>query len=176
MQKILYILRHAKAETGSAGQDDHARLLSRRGVGDVELVAAHLVKLGIHPDKVLCSTAIRTSETFIKLEEAFRHNLPVEFSEKLYLASGNEILNVIAGVPDEIEKLMVIAHNPGLHQLCLKLVHAGDATLLDALALKLPTCAFAGIDLGPESWKQIRNARGILNSFITPKMLGGGQE
>jgi phosphohistidine phosphatase len=171
-QKTLYILRHAKAENGHASQDDHARTLSARGVEGAAVMGNFLVKHGVKPEKVLCSTAIRTAETLIKLEECYRHPLPVEYREKLYLASASDMLAMIADTPEEIRRLMVIGHNPGIHQLCLKLAKEGDEDLLDTLSLKFPTCAFAAIEFDHATWADLKIASGRLTDFVTPKMLG----
>lgn len=170
-QKILYILRHAKAETGNPAQDDHDRVLSPRGVEAVAIMGKYCKEHAILPEKVLCSTATRTVETLMKLEEAIKRTLPVEYSRKLYLASAGEVLNMLAQVPETISKLMVIGHNPGLHQLALKLARTGDDAVLDALTLKLPTCALVAVEFADASWAELRNLRGKLLDFKSPKML-----
>ena len=98
-----------------------------------------------------------------------RGDITVEYSEKAYLASGNELLNLIAAIPETVGRLLVVGHNPGLHQLCLKLAQDGDEKLLDAVALKFPTCTFAAIALGHSAWKDVARARGELKLFVTPK-------
>src|SRR6185369_15085974 len=142
-QKILTLLRHAKAETGGSSQDDKARGLTERGVKATEYIGKYLVEKGIVPDKVLCSSAIRTTETLVKIERAMNRPLSVEYMDKLYLASAGEMLNVIAGVSDEVKHLMIVGHNPGLHELCIKLAKGGDEKLIDKMSIKFPTCAVA---------------------------------
>jgi phosphohistidine phosphatase len=175
-QKTLYILRHAKAEAGSAAQEDHLRHLSARGVEDAARMGAYLVASDVHPERILCSTAVRTAETLMKIEEAYRHTLPVKYVEKLYLASANDMLALIAGADQAVTKLMVIGHNPGLHQLSLMLAKSGDPHLLEELAMKLPTATFLSIEFSGASWNGIKHGGGKLTHFVTPKLLGGGQE
>lgn len=173
-QKTLYILRHAKAETGSASQDDHQRTLNERGIEACDIMGKYMFRHHIQPDRVLCSTAERTSETWTRLQPSFKQPPALEYSEQLYLASANEILKVIAQVPDTVGSLMIVGHNPGLHQLSLKLSKAGDESLIDTLALKFPTCSLATINLGAVSWRDVAQARGELRGFVTPKMLSSG--
>lgn len=170
-QKTLYILRHAKAQEAVAGQDDHVRQLNERGIRAAKDMGKYLFKQKIQPDKVLCSSAVRTTETLLKVEEAYLQPLPTEYTEKLYLASGNAMLTLISGIPDNILKLMLVGHNPGMHQLVLKLARTGSEKLLDKLAEKFPTCAFAEIDLGKIDWRDIGRTRGNLKNFVTPKTL-----
>jgi phosphohistidine phosphatase len=170
-QKILYFLRHAKAETSSSTAEDHERGLTERGIEACAIMGRYLVHQVIVPDKVLCSTAQRAEETWKLVEKAYKKAPPVEFYEKLYLASANEILNLIAQVPEEVEKLMLVGHNPGLHQLCLQLAKSGDSKLVAALIIKFPTCAVASIAFDNMSWVDIARMKGELTGFVTPKML-----
>lgn len=174
--KTLYVMRHAKAEAGSAHQEDHLRKLAPRGLSDAALVGAWLVGQGIMPDRVLCSTAVRTAETLVKLEEAYRRPLPVKYVDALYHASPDSMLGLIAATEETVRKLMIVGHNPGLHQLGLHLAAQGEPALIDQLAMKLPTAAFFAIECGPVSWSGLPHAQGKLVHYVTPEMLGGGKE
>ena len=171
MKKTLTILRHAKAETGAPHQDDHSRRLVERGVEAAQIMGAYLFRQGVAPAKVICSDAARTRETWAQIES----NYPapnVEFSRKFYLASANEMLSHLSSLPEVVTSVMMIAHNPGVHQLCLKLAKEGDEDLIDAMHLKFPTCALAIIGV-ESSWGDIHGAHGTLLDFVTPKMLAG---
>lgn len=171
-QKTLIILRHGKAETGTPTQDDHARRLTPRGADAAAAMGAHLAAQGLAPDKVLCSNAARTSETFAQVQAAFPGGLKVEYSQKLYHASAGELLQFIAATPDDVNTLLLVGHNPGLHQLTLAMSKEGDREAIDTLHLKFPTCALAVISIDAP-WYDIALTRGILKSFVTPDMLGG---
>lgn len=172
MRKTLLVLRHAKAEIGTANQDDHTRKLVERGVEAARIIGAYMFRKGIRPDKVFCSDAARTRQTWAQIEGMY--SAPnVEFTRKLYMASANEMLHMLAGLPEAVKSVMVIAHNPGVHQLCLKLAHQGDEDALDRMFLKFPTCSLAIIDLGDVAWNDVANASGRLVDFITPKLLAG---
>jgi phosphohistidine phosphatase len=173
MKKTLYILRHAKAETGLAHQDDHSRKLVERGVEAAQIMGAYMFRQGIRPDKVLCSDAVRTHQTWSNIEGIYPTPLNVEFSRKIYLASANEMLGALAKLPNPLSSVLVIGHNPGVHQICLKLAKEGDEDLLDAMHLKFPTCALAVIELGDITWSDIMDVSGRLVDYVTPKMLAG---
>jgi phosphohistidine phosphatase len=164
MKKTLILLRHAKAE---AGQDDHARPLAARGVEEAKLIGAYLRKQGIAPQKILCSTSKRTRQTLEGL--SIKGN--IEFSDATYNASEKQHRENIAAQPDNISSLMVIAHNPGLHQLAVELARVGDAKLRRQLAMEFPPCSLVVIDLGDMAWSDIFTARGTLELFVTPRML-----
>ena len=173
-QKIIIILRHGKAEVGSAGQDDRARVLVNIGIEAAKTMGNYLRKQGKKPDLALCSTAARTRETLQYVQQAFGE-LKAEYSDKLYLASGGEMLNVLAGLSEDVKCVLIVGHNPGAHQLCLKLAKHGDEDMLDTMHLKFPTCALAVIAVNTP-WHDIGHTRGTLLDFATPKMLGGVEE
>lgn len=171
-RKTLIILRHAKAETGSASQDDHERGLNDIGVAACAIVGKYIAGQRISPDTVLCSTALRARATWALVKKAAGIGPPEEFTDRLYLASANETLNLLAALPETARSVMLVGHNPGFHQLCLTLARKGDEALLDRLVLKFPTCALAVIELGEGEWKDVAQAQSALQSFVTPKMLG----
>lgn len=175
-KKTLYLLRHAKAEGAQPHQEDHLRKLAARGLSDAALIGAFLVGQGVQLDRILCSTAVRTAETLVKLEEAYRHTLPVKYSDKLYHASANEILAQVALVDEQVARLMVIGHNPGLHQLAVTLAKSGEEPLLEALMMKLPTGTFIELEFTGCSWNGLKHAGGRLVQFVPPSRIGGGEK
>jgi len=126
----------------------------------------YLAVHGIKPDKILCSTSRRTKETFEYL--SLKGN--IEYTDRLYLASANELLGMVAKIPESVHSLMLIGHNPGLQELCLKLAKHGDETLLEQLIAKFPTCGLATIAFDG-AWRDIGRAHATLAGFISPKML-----
>ncbi|MFW0777458.1 MAG: SixA phosphatase family protein [Rickettsiales bacterium] len=172
LQKTLTILRHAKAETGDAGQDDKERGLAERGEMATKIVGAHLVQCEVNPDLVLCSDATRTVKTLRAVEQVYARPLQVRYEPRLYLASANEMLNLIAEVPDEVQHLMLVGHNPGMHELAMKLSKEGEEEVIDRLAIKFPTCAVARFNCYGPDWKTLADSRTRLIDFSSPKMLG----
>ena len=169
--KRLYILRHAKAETGSPSQDDHERGLVEQGFAACDVMGKYIKNQAIVPALILCSTAKRALETWKLVKNSSKINAPEEVTDRLYLASANEILGQLASMPETVDSVMIVGHNPGLHQLCLALAKKGDEGLFDRLHLKFPTCALASIDLGEVAWRDIASSDGVLKAFITPRIL-----
>jgi phosphohistidine phosphatase len=167
-KKTLYILRHAKAEAGSPVQEDHDRVLNERGLQAATAMGNYLARRKMHPSHVLCSTAQRTRQT---LQQLHLQPAPViTYNEKLYLASAGEILQLLSEQPEDAASIMVVGHNPGFHQLSLKLAKTGNDIMMENLYLKFPTCALAVIEC-EAPWADIVHARGKLVEFTTPKML-----
>ncbi len=175
-QKILYILRHAKAETGAASQDDHDRRITQRGLEAASAMGHFFTRQGIRPDAVICSTAVRARETWAEVMNAYGRDVPTEFADRLYLASVNETMQLIAQANENVQRLLIVGHNPGLHQFSLKLAKSGAQELMDTIGIKFPTCSFAAVALGDAPWKDIAHMHGELKAFVTPSMLGDLEE
>ncbi len=166
-QKILYILRHAKAEPLTSGQDDHDRPLAERGIREAGAMGKYLMVQQIRPERVLCSSALRTRQTLQHVQDAYPQTMAVHHDEKLYLTSANEMLLVLASMPEEVTRVLLVGHNPGLHELCLRMVKDGDHALRQKLTMKFPTCAFAELQM-ETSWGEIAKAEAKLARFVTP--------
>ena len=173
MKKTLYILRHAKAETGTATQEDFDRGLVERGLQAAAMIAAYMLKQKMRPQRVWCSSAARTRQTVMKLQESFVPPLDVEYRDKMYNASAGEMLSMLASLGSDVQSAMLVAHNPGMHQLAVKLAREGDDDTLDMLAIKFPTASLAVVEFDTENWRDVAVSSGRLVEFITPSMLGG---
>src|SRR5436853_722867 len=95
--RVLHLLRHAKSSWRDAGLDDRDRPLNPRGHRAGCLLAAHLARQK-PPELVLCSSALRTRETFAHIADAYGARPPVSFEEALYLATARTLLARIAAV------------------------------------------------------------------------------
>lgn len=169
-RKTLILLRHGKAEPAKGEQEDHERPLADRGFRDSERMGEWLAAQGIRPDKILCSTSQRTRQTFDKFQEGYGKRLPVAYESALYLATDSQLLKIIAAQPDSLNSLMLIGHNPGMHELALKLATEGDEKHIRQLAMKFPTGALAWFALNGH-WEIAVKAGGTLQEFVSPKTL-----
>jgi phosphohistidine phosphatase len=163
----LYLLRHAKSSWADPTLADRERPLAQRGRRDAKRVAKHLRRLGCEPELVLCSSAARTRET-VELMRPALGGSTVMLEEELYAASADELLARIRLVPDPVASVMLIGHNPGLHQLALALASAGDE--LERLEAKFPTAALATLAFS-KSWRRLAPAEATLAAYVVPKQL-----
>ncbi len=174
MRRLL-LLRHAKAERDSPSGSDRDRPLAARGRNDATELGAWLVRhQSLLPDLVLISTAVRTRETWDIVRRQFSDETaqgPAEHLPELYGAGPAQLLAIIRSVGPDPERLMIVGHNPGLHDLALRLIGGGDAAGRAALADNLPTSALAVIDFAVENWDSIAFGGGQLARFVSPKLL-----
>jgi phosphohistidine phosphatase len=103
--------------------------LTDEGREDAYRVGFRLAELGVQPAQVLSSTALRCRETIAALGSGLGRPLEVEFLPKLYNASAHELLEAIAEVDDDVESLLLLAHNPGMSTLAVQLGAARQADL-----------------------------------------------
>lgn len=151
--KRLHLLRHAKSSWDDPDLLDHERPLTARGRKAASRLAARLERQGVAPDLVLCSSAARARETLERLEPALGE-APILVEDGLYHASAAGLLERISSVPDDVDELLVVGHNPGLADLCLLLARPGG--LRARVAVDFPTCALATLEAdAAASWAGI---------------------
>ena len=92
--------------------------------------------------------------------------------DELYSTDAGDLLNMIrtAGIADP-KVLMIVAHNPAMHELALALINAGETTGLRALAANLPTAGVVVIDFASDDWDDVGFRKGALERFVSPKLL-----
>ncbi len=86
----------------------------------------------------------------------------------LYAASEQWLLELLRGLEDGVESVLVIGHNPGLERLVLTL--AGSGPRLAAVAHKYPTGALAMLEFDGR-WRELGAGSARLTDFVTPKGL-----
>ena len=174
MRRLL-LLRHAKTERDSPSGSDRDRPLAARGRNDAAELGLWLAgDQSLLPDLVLISTAVRARETWDIVRQRFADQTaqgPAEHLPELYGAEAVQLLTIIRSVAPDHERLMIVGHNPGLHELALRLIGGGDATGRAALADNLPTSGLAVIDFAVENWDSVAFGSGQLKRFVSPKLL-----
>jgi phosphohistidine phosphatase len=150
----LIVLRHAKAASPT-GLLDIERPLADRGRADAVRVGDELRAAGRLPERVLCSTAVRTRQTL----DGLALDAPVEFEPRIYDNDAEEILQLLREQDDEVGTLLLVGHNPSMHQLVFGLTGgAGD---------HFPTSATAVVEFDG-AWADLWPGSGRLVSFWTP--------
>jgi phosphohistidine phosphatase len=179
MRRLL-LLRHAKTEHDAPSGRDRDRRLDDRGRRDAAEIGGWIGHHPPFPDAVLVSTAVRTRQTWEIVWETMQHLVPqpqVEILPELYGADPAQLLQTIhdASVTDP-PRLMVVGHNPGMHELALALTGSGDAAGRKALAHNLPTSGLAVFNFAVDDWADVAFRRGRLVQFLSPKLLKQGSD
>ena len=171
----LMLLRHAKTENDSPSGRDEDRRLDDRGRHDAAGIGSWIRHNPPFPSHVLVSHAVRALQTWEIAWEAMKELVPapqVEIVPELYGADVSQLLETIhhAAVTDP-KRLMLVGHNPGMHELAIALAGSGDPAGRTALAGNLPTAGLAVFDFDIDDWTGVGLQRGRLESFVSPKLL-----
>jgi phosphohistidine phosphatase len=171
----LMLLRHAKTEHDAPSGRDQDRRLDNRGRRDAAEIGGWIGRHPPFPDLVLVSHAIRAHQTWETAWEAMKELTPepqVQLVPELYGADPTQLLQIIREASEtDPKRLMLVGHNPGMHELALALAGSGEATGRKALADNLPTSGLAIFDFAIDDWADVAFRRGRLVSFVSPKLL-----
>ncbi len=130
MLRRLVLLRHASARPLVRGGSDHERALDEDGDRQAADVARALRFLAVTPDRIYCSDARRTRETYLVCRKLWPELPAAELSRDVYGGDARDVLDVLAATPDGESVVWVIGHNPTMEQLVHELSgrHVGMGT------------------------------------------------
>lgn len=163
------LLRHAKAER-PAGVADFDRPLAARGLSDSVAVGRHMAERGWLPEAALCSPARRTRETLAALLPALPAAVDTTWPPDLYDADGDDILALLRAAGGGPPSLLVVGHNPAIHDAALSLLGGTSGEVAAELRRKFPTAALAVFDC-PGEWADLSAGRAVLHDFVRPRDL-----
>ncbi|MFF8828754.1 SixA phosphatase family protein [Streptomyces sp. NPDC015131] len=162
----IVLLRHAKADWPQVS--DHERPLAERGRKDAPVAGRRLAETGITFDLALCSTAVRTRETWKLAVQELPQRPRTVYEERLYEASLGEILALLNETPEDVDDLLVIGHNPGMHAVSDALAGSAEGDTLARMNRGgFPTSAFAVVTF-TGSWKTVEHGVGRLAAYWAP--------
>jgi phosphohistidine phosphatase len=169
--KTLILMRHAKAGWVEPGMDDHDRPLNKRGGSAVPVMARWMEERGLHPDRILCSSARRTRETAALMREAVPSLPAPEISAGLYLASPGALRQHLTGLPGECNCAVVIGHEPGLSSFLRTL--GGNTAAPDQRRAydHFPTAAMAVLEVDVSDWVELSGETTEFVAFVVPREL-----
>jgi len=160
--KHLWVLRHAKSSWDDPALADHDRPLAPRGRKAGKRIARFAAEHDVRPDLVLCSTALRATAT-LELVRPALGTPEIRIESDLYHASPTSMLELLRNLDDGLVAVMLIGHNPGLHDLVGELAPPGPGAF--------PTAALAGVELEIGDWSELGPGCGRLAQFVLPREL-----
>jgi len=170
MRKLI-LVRHAKSSWSDPSLDDHDRPLNGRGRRAAPVTAEWLSRRGHLPDLVLCSSSVRTRETFARMAEAVP-GLPEPVVEPaLYHATPAELLARCADLPADASRVMLIGHQPGLGGFARRLAAAPVRPRCARAFEHFPTAAAAVLTLELDGWEEIAFGSAQFVDFARPRDL-----
>jgi len=159
--KTIYFMRHAKSSWDHLNLADHQRPLNKRGERDAPFMGMVLEHLGVRPDQILSSPAVRAHTTAQHIQESLPgETVPIQVIQRLYPGSLMDYIHALRNLPDAATSALLVAHNPSI-------THAVN-TLAQEDIYNIPTAAIAAIRFPGDSWSQ-DFSNGNLEFFEYPK-------
>jgi len=160
--KTLLLLRHAKAENGSAGLPDFDRTLNDRGTKEAQAVGRFIRKQTLGLDLVLSSPATRARETTELVLASAELPVEVRHDQLIYDAGPLRLLELVSQIEAERSTVLLVGHNPGMEEFL---------QLLTDRTEHMATGTLAKIDLKGASWSKVLTQKGSLDWIVKPKEL-----
>ncbi len=162
----LILMRHAEADARTPqGGGDIDRPLSVRGRAEAAAIGRALAARGFKPDLALVSAATRTQQTWQQVSETFGE-VPLQIIEHLYDADASTLRAEVEINEDQSGCVLVLAHNPGIHQLAVDYLveSAASNAILEKFSGGFPTasCAIFSVDAA---------GRPTFEGWLTPSAL-----
>ncbi|MER5184221.1 histidine phosphatase family protein [Streptomyces sp. NPDC002896] len=162
----IVLFRHAKADWPQVS--DHERPLAERGRKDAPVAGRKLADTGISFDLALCSTAARTRETWKLAVHELPHRPKTVYEERVYEASPGELIAVLNEIPEDVQTVILIGHNPGVQGLTEILAGQAEGDAHQRMSRRgFPTSAFAVLSI-PGPWKSVEPGVGTLIDYWAP--------
>jgi len=167
----LLLLRHGKSSWDRLDLDDVERPLAPRGERAAAKVANWLRTSSLDPQLVLCSPAVRAVQTLDTIRPVLDASATVVFEAALYGAGARALLRRVRQVPDAVDAVLVVGHNPGMHDLAVSLAGTVDVELRSQLSAKFPTGALAVLECAAGSWGDLAPGSARLAELVLPRRL-----
>ena len=157
----LLIMRHGKANW-EIDIDDLQRPMTKRGIEEAKNIGQWLNNQPLHPDIIISSTASRALATSKQVAEAMGIS-DIKQDARIYNASVSQLLMVLAEIPAEYKRPMIVGHNPGFEDLLLHLADVGERFYKDNKLMTTGTVAVLNM---PDEWQQLDRQCGELVDVI----------
>jgi len=159
--RTLYLIRHAKSAWSEPNISDFERSVSKKGKKDINTIGSYLSLVGIKPQLILSSCALRAQETSDLLSKKINFTGERHYLRELYLTSVEVIKEIISIQDDTIDSIFLIGHNPQLHELANSMIGEHIS--------KFPSLGIIAIEFEMDSWSDLDNNEGKIDFFIFPK-------
>lgn len=146
--KTLYLIRHAKSSWKFPELDDFDRPLNKRGKRDAPKMGKRLRKQGALPDLIISSPAERAKKIAKAIAKALGiTSAEIQFNQAVYEATPEGLLEIVRGVDNRVQTLMLVGHNPELTSLA--------NSLTDHYIDNVVTSGVVTIEFETEQWASV---------------------
>jgi phosphohistidine phosphatase len=156
-ERTLILLRHAKSDW-SGNEADADRPLSGRGLRQAAQAGRWLADSIDRIDLAVASPANRARNTWELASAELGTSPPIWIDDRAYGASASELLGIVRDLPDDVDTVVLVGHNPGIEDL---------VSVLTGESVPMPTSALAVMGLDG-SWSTVSQSTAILRASGRP--------
>lgn len=150
--KTLIIMRHAKSSWSNAHLSDHERPLNSRGKQNAPQMGAHLKQEELTPQLIISSTAKRAASTAKLVAEASDYEGEIIYESEFYHAAPETYIEAVQQLSDEIDRVMVVGHNPGMEALVEELTGEEERfSTANVAVVQIPVLKWQEVDLAGDA-------------------------
>ncbi len=161
--KTLYLMRHAKSSWSFDDLTDRERPLNDRGRHDAPQIGQALAKRDIHLDLIVSSPAVRALSTAVLVARELKYpHDTIKVEPSIYEADLDTLLDVIHGLPDEANAVLLTGHNPTMTDIANYLSPS-------PLSGEMPTAGILCLRFQAEHWADVKRANAEFYFFDYPK-------
>ena len=160
--KTLLLMRHAKSSWDQDELTDFERPLNHRGQKDAPRMGRFLKQQNLIPDLIISSTAVRAATTATIVARMSGYEKGIHLTPALYESSLQDFLGVLEQIPDEVNSVLLVSHNPMLEEV---------TEYFSGSYSELPTAAIVHCQGEINSWSEIVEKRNLLIKIYSPKSL-----
>ncbi len=164
--KRLYILRHAQTFPSSA-QGDRERVLTPQGLEEARALGRTMKAQNLRPDYILCSPAQRTRQTLAQILNV-TGDIAADYPKIIYEGGVNDLMKLIRGAGNEHAALLLVGHNPAIHQFAASLAQDDGNPLLNRLAIGYAPGTLTVLDVPRPRWADLQAGENRLVDLIAP--------
>ncbi|MGN7610573.1 SixA phosphatase family protein [Magnetococcales bacterium HHB-1] len=172
MARQLIILRHAKSAWNTDAPTDFDRPLAPRGLKAAPKMGRWMKKKNMIPDLTISSPAERARQTVTLASQAMglsnKKIAKIKWDLRIYGADTEDFLEILGGIPQTVNRAMLVGHNPGLEDLVSYLVDV-QMDGYDAL-ITMKTATVAQLRM-PKDWQSLSRGCAELIRLQHPREL-----
>jgi phosphohistidine phosphatase len=147
MTRKLFLVRHAQPHHDRHYNSDKERELKPEGLIQASQLGKFLNESGYSIDLIVASDSVRTTSTASLIADTINYPIPeIEWLEKIYSGALNDLLAIIHNLPDDVQHLLLVGHNPTLSEL--------NNYLSGSQQVTMSTCELSLISI-PGRWDEI---------------------
>lgn len=162
--KTILLLRHGVSDPDESLQDTE-RPLASQGRRDARRIGGLLRRLGLKPDLVASSPALRARDTAALVAGGSGKMGKVLVEPRLYEADADGYLEVLRGLPARANRVLLVGHNPAIRRAASALLGGGPASL------RLPPAAMACLEASSGDWAALQPGSCVLQWLVAPELI-----